>query len=184
MYFCGSTVEVWHRNRKLAGPTPRHAWPEGCPRTNHSNALLYGEADDTADDAEVSSITSQKAVPLAVRPIAAKAPLPIALASLQAKTKRANEGGKAPTAKTAKLDVSTPDAESDFELEGCAALPPPTELSAASMVGKLIAHRFSVCDWAPGWAVGVVEKQSTAKRTRGAWEVNYGKEFSPPIYIH
>jgi hypothetical protein len=149
---------------------------------NHFDALLYGEADDTADDAEVSSITSQKAVPAAVRPIATK-PLPTALASV-AKAKRANEDGKVPTAKTAKLDVSTPEAEPDFELAGYTALPPPTEVSAASMVGKLIAHRFSVCDWAPGWAVGVVEKQSTAKRTRGAWEVNYGKEFSPPIYIH
>jgi hypothetical protein len=152
--------------------------------TNHFNALLYGEADDTADDAEVASITSQKAVPVAVRPIAAKAPLPTAIASLQAKTKRANEGGKEPKAKIAKPDVSMPDAEPDFELEGYAAMPPPTEVSSTSLVGKLVAHRFSVRDWAPGWAVGVVDRQSTAKRTRGQFEVNYGKEFSPPVYIH
>ena len=70
--------------------------------TNHFNALLYGEADDTADDAEVASITSQKAVPVAVRPIAAKAPLPTAIASLQAKTKRANEGRQGTNGKDCK----------------------------------------------------------------------------------
>ena len=147
--------------------------------TNHFNALLYG---DKADDEEVASILSQKVVPAAVRPIATK-PLPTALASV-AKAKRANEGGKEPMAKIAKPDVSTPDAEPNFELEGYAALPPPTEVSSTFLVGKLVAHRFSVRDWAPGWAVGIVEKQSTAKRTRGQFEVNYGKEFSPPVYIH
>ena len=58
------------------------------------------------------------------------------------------------------------------------------DIMISHMVGNLVAHRFSVRDWAPGWAVGVVEKQSTEKRTRGSWEVNYGKEFSPPVYIH
>ena len=51
------------------------------------------------------------------------------------------------------------------------------------MRGKLVAHRFSIKDWSPGWAVGIVEAKSAAKKTRGQWEVAY-KGFNPEVYIH
>ena len=74
--------------------------------------------------------------------------------------------------------------EPPFALDGYAALPAPAEASIESLRGKLVAHRFSVADWAPGWCVGVVEDQSARKRTLGQYEVNYGKQFNPAVYLH
>ena len=58
-----------------------------------------------------------------------------------------------------------------------------SQMTIERMHGKLVAHRFAVKDWAPGWAVGVVEAQSAAKKTRGQWEVSY-KGFNPEVYLH
>ena len=59
-------------------------------------------------------------------------------------------------------------------------LPPPTDVAP----GTLVAHRFSVQDWEPGWCVGTVVKRITGKRWNGQFEVDYGKAFNPPVYVH
>ena len=61
---------------------------------------------------------------------------------------------------------------------------PPPAVTIDALRGQLVAHRFSTSDWPPGWCVGVVEALSEAKRTRGQFEVNYGKRFKPSVYLH
>jgi hypothetical protein len=118
-----------------------------------------------------------------------KAALPVATAvPLPGKKKRATAyggaEGKKPAKKTKKGDAQPPLPEPDFGLAGYVVLPPPEDISIAALQDKLVAHRFSVKDWPPGWCVGTVEKQSTAKRTLNQYEVNYGKQFKPSVYIH
>ena len=83
-----------------------------------------------------------------------------------------------------KKPAKQPEAEPDFALEGYTVLPPPKVASADELLGKLVAHRFSISSWSPGWCVGKIQKQSTAKRTLDQFEVNYGRQFSPAVYIH
>ena len=62
--------------------------------------------------------------------------------------------------------------------------PKPAAVSLELLRGELVAHRFSTRDWPPGWGVGTVDSVSTAKRTAGQYLVDYGKEFTPSVYIH
>jgi hypothetical protein len=107
-----------------------------------------------------------------------KASLPMATAVLKKKKKRGAEadGGVAKKAKPPPLP------EPDFALQGYKALPPPADV--AELAGKTVAHRFSVEDWEPGWCVGTVVKRITGKRWNGQFEVDYGKSFNPPVYVH
>ena len=135
------------------------------------------------------SVTPPSAGPSVVAQPLAMAALPTATATpLPTKTKRAAKGGaKQPMEKKAKKEEEPPEEpvpEPDFALPGYVLLPPPADVSIAGLQGKLVAHRFSVKDWQPGWCVGVVEKQSTGKHTLGQYEVNYGKQFTPSVYIH
>ena len=72
--------------------------------------------------------------------------------------------------------------EPDFALDGYNVLPSPVDRD--QLPGKLVAHRFSVKDWSPGWCIGTIVKQITGKRWNGQFEVDYGKAFNPPVYIH
>ena len=74
--------------------------------------------------------------------------------------------------------------EPPFALHGYAALPAPAEVCIDALRGKLVAHRFSVADWPPGWCVGIVTAQSTRKRTLWQYEVDYGRQFNPAVYLH
>ena len=97
-------------------------------------------------------------------------------------SKRAGGGQKQPRKKA--MPVGPPAPEPDFTLPGYMVQPLPTELTIEALRGRLVAHRFSTSDWPPGWCVGVVDAKSEAKRTRGLYEVNYGKQFRPAVYLH
>ena len=154
------------------------------PDTVTEDSFALGECHFVVPAAQHSAGASLLAQPLA------KAALPTATAfPLPTNTKRAAKGGaKQPKEKKAKVEEEAPPEEPvpepDFALPGYVVLPPPADVSIATLQDKLIAHRFSVKDWQPGWCVGIVEKQSMAKRTLGQYEVNYGKQFTPSVYIH
>ena len=109
--------------------------------------------------------------------------LPFATAvPIQPNMKRSAEDAQEKPMK--KKPAKEPETEPDFALEGYTVLPPPKVASADELLGKLVAHRFSISSWSPGWCVGKIQKQSTAKRTLDQFEVNYGRQFSPAVYIH
>ena len=97
-------------------------------------------------------------------------------------SKRAGGGQKQPRKKA--MPAEPPAPEPDFALPGYTVQPLPAELTIEALRGRLVAHRFSTSDWPPGWCVGVVDAKSEAKRTRGLYEVNYGKQFRPAVYLH
>ena len=102
------------------------------------------------------------------------------------KRARKSDGkGKKAAKKVAKEHPSAePESQPDFALDGYSVQPPPTTSTIKILKGELVAHRFSTTDWEPGWAVGTVKKLSTAKRTLGQFEVDYGKTFNPRVYFH